>query len=175
MTALAKSLSFALDAMASSRHSCTLFVPAPCRSGGTGRRAGLKIQWGVTLVWVRFPSPAPLKIKHLPRFLKSQYHRKNRSSDQKSDQTISFRPFFAVPSQVTCPSLRACWQWWVVADQLSAIFSGAAMVCRAGSGGTYRTRLITPRHYEGRTTSELCHADHNQNLDKMKHSKALQP
>ena len=29
------------------------------RSGETGRRAGLKIQWGSLLVWVRVPPPAP--------------------------------------------------------------------------------------------------------------------
>ena len=30
-----------------------------CRSGETGRRAGLKIPWGLPPVWVRFPPPAP--------------------------------------------------------------------------------------------------------------------
>ena len=30
-----------------------------CRSGETGRRAGLKIPWGSPPVWVRFPPPAP--------------------------------------------------------------------------------------------------------------------
>src|SRR3990172_2072692 len=30
-----------------------------CRSGETGRRARLKILWGLPPVWVRFPPPAP--------------------------------------------------------------------------------------------------------------------
>jgi hypothetical protein len=34
-------------------------VPSECRSGETGRRAGLKIPRGLRLVWVRFPPPAP--------------------------------------------------------------------------------------------------------------------
>jgi len=33
--------------------------PAPGRSGGTGRRAGLKIRFASRRVWVRFPPPAP--------------------------------------------------------------------------------------------------------------------
>ena len=32
-----------------------------CRSGETGRRAGLKIPWGSPPVWVRFPPPAPIE------------------------------------------------------------------------------------------------------------------
>src|SRR6185503_4311438 len=35
------------------------FVWPACRSGETGRRAGLKIPWGSPPVWVRFPPPAP--------------------------------------------------------------------------------------------------------------------
>jgi hypothetical protein len=35
-------------------------VIGPRRCGGTGRRAGLKIPFGATRVWVRFPPPAPI-------------------------------------------------------------------------------------------------------------------
>ena len=37
-----------------------LALTQPCRSGEIGRRAGLKIPWGLPPVWVRFPPPAPL-------------------------------------------------------------------------------------------------------------------
>jgi hypothetical protein len=43
-------------------------IPSTCRSGETGRRAGLKIPRGASLVWVRFPPPAPLdSVAPLPR------------------------------------------------------------------------------------------------------------
>src|SRR6058998_3681058 len=32
------------------------------RSGGIGRRAGLKIRWGASPVWVRFPPSASVKV-----------------------------------------------------------------------------------------------------------------
>src|SRR5215472_13542751 len=39
----------------------------PCRSGETGRRAGLKIPWGLLPVRVRFPPPAPRFLRiHAP-------------------------------------------------------------------------------------------------------------
>ena len=41
--------------------------PAPCRSGGTGRRAGLKIRFASRRVWVRFPPPAPTSWRLSPR------------------------------------------------------------------------------------------------------------
>jgi hypothetical protein len=39
--------------------------PTPGRSGGTGRRAGLKIRFASRRVWVRFPPPAPCSCSDL--------------------------------------------------------------------------------------------------------------
>ena len=44
------------------------------RSGETGRRAGLKIRWGLPPVWVRFPPPAPIS-QSLTRFRSSRLWR----------------------------------------------------------------------------------------------------
>ena len=38
------------------------YSPVWRRSGGTGRRAGLKIRWGASPVWVRFPPSASMKV-----------------------------------------------------------------------------------------------------------------
>jgi hypothetical protein len=61
------------------RGSFASFAFPMCRSGETGRRAGLKIPWGSPPVWVRFPPPAPflnrLRPFDYPRSGVAQLHR----------------------------------------------------------------------------------------------------